>query len=68
MFSRLERDVVRVFLFPVRVRQPAFGKVRASIVVVTDCLNINLVIICFTLRLRGRRGLLFLEWRFDKFV
>lgn len=25
------------------------------------------MIICFTLRLRGRRGLLFLEWRFDKF-
>lgn len=31
-------------------------------------ININLVIICFTLRLRGRSDLLFLEWRFDKFV
>lgn len=29
-------------------------------------LNINLVIICFTLRLRGVRSTLFLEWRFDK--
>lgn len=41
-------------------------QVRASIVVVTFELNINLVIICFTLRLRGGLGPRFLEWRFDK--
>lgn len=57
---------VRVFCFPVRVRQPAFGKCEPASWWSLG-LNINLVIICFTLRLRGRRGLLFLEWRFDKF-
>lgn len=53
-------------MFPVRVRQPAFGKCEPASWW-SRWLNINLVIICFTLRLRGRRGLLFLEWRFDKF-
>ena len=64
MFSRLERDVVLVFGFQsefVNLRLASASKHRGG-----HWININLVIICFTLRLRGKRGLLFLEWRFDK--
>ena len=66
MFSRLERDVVCVFCWVVPGPRPAahvWGAIRVQWprLLLKTCL----VIICFTLRLRGSRRLQLLEWRFD---
>ena len=66
MFSRLERDVVGVFCWVVPMRRSVthvWGAIRVQWprLLLKTCL----VIICFTLRLRGSRRLQLLEWRFD---